>query len=241
MTQRLIIKAHSPRQHLLRMLLVGLLSVVLGVGLYLLGDRNAGYAHAAVEARAESLQQELSRLLTEHETLRAQLAVLERGAQVDQQANTVVLDDLRSLQAANLELREAVAFYQGIVAPGERKSGLELQTLEVTGNRQTGAYHYRLVLTHIAKTPSRVRGTLNLMLSGALKGKPVSYSLAELSSDKDDSLKFRFRYFQEIEGDWVLPKGFSPQTVRVILAPYKKDKIEHSLSWDEVLTIPDAG
>lgn len=239
--ERLVIKAHSPGRHLLQMVLLGVLATVLGAALYMLGERNAGLAHAEAEAHAIALQGEVDRLSAEQETLRAQLAVLERGTQVDQEATNVVLEDLRSLQAANLELREAVAFYQGIVDPKDRTSGLEVQTLQVTGNAGTGAYHYRLVLIHITKTETKVSGTFSLVLSGAQDGQPASYSLAELTPEKDEKLKFRFRYFQEIEGDWVLPKGFSPQTVRVLLEPYKRDKVEHSLSWDEVLHTVPAG
>ena len=48
---------------------------------------------------------------------------------------------------------------------------------------------------------------------------------------------YRFRYFQEIKGEFVIPVGFSPSELKVIAlsAGSSSRKIERSFSWPEKL------
>lgn len=234
MTERLIIRAHRPLRWLWLGLVAVLALVVSTVGAYRLGLRDAGVNQAEALAQLDVLQGEVERLRTSEAGLRTRLAMLDRGARVDQQALRTVQEELTALQASNLELREAVTFYQGVVSSPMRGDGLRVQDMLVAGDAGSRAYHYRLVLTQGGRKLKRVSGKLGMQLVGAVGDKPAAFGLAELSPDKKADLSFRFRYFQEIEGDWVLPEGFKPHTVRVTLSPRKRDRVELNLAWSEV-------
>ena len=235
MTDRVVIRAYRPYGRLWLALAGVLTLVVTAVVFYRLGVHDAGVSLEEALAQRDAAQAEMRRLQAGEARLRIQLARLDRGARVDQQALAAVQEDLAALQANNLELREALAFYQGIVSSPMRGDGPRVQDMAVEGSADSRAYHFRLVLTQGGRKAGRVSGKLRIRLIGAMNGKPAAFDLAELSPDRNERLNFRFRYFQEIEGDWVLPRGFKPQTVRVTLSPGKRDEVEHNLAWDDVV------
>jgi len=68
-----------------------------------------------------------------------------------------------------------------------------------------------------------------------LNGKKKSYALRQLSDDiRDYGIKFKFRYFQEIEGDLLLPDGFTPESVEVELQSNssKSKRVEKVFPWN---------
>jgi hypothetical protein len=102
------------------------------------------------------------------------------------------------------------------MAPEEVAQGLSLRPLELVAREDAGHYGFRLVAQQGAVKHALLKGTLQAEVVGALEGEQVSYSLAELSEDLEDAVvTLRFRYFQSIEGELVLPQGFEPQLVRV--------------------------
>jgi len=40
--------------------------------------------------------------------------------------------------------------------------------------------------------------------------------LSELDTEKQEAIRFRFRYFQNINGELVLPDGFEPREVMIV-------------------------
>jgi hypothetical protein len=52
---------------------------------------------------------------------------------------------------------------------------------------------------------------------GELGEEQVSYPLSELSADLEESVvALRFRYFQAVEGELMLPEGFEPNGISVV-------------------------
>jgi hypothetical protein len=64
-------------------------------------------------------------------------------------------------------------------------------------------------------------------VTGALEAQEVSYSLGELSdSFSSESGALKFRYFQIIEGELVLPEGFEPTGMSVVAKASTPRKLE---------------
>jgi len=60
------------------------------------------------------------------------------------------------------------------------------------------------------------------------------YGLRDISDDVQDyGIKYRFRYFQEIEGELVLPEGFVAESIEVILQTNgsKANRVEQVFPW----------
>ena len=82
-----------------------------------------------------------------------------------------------------------------------------------------------------------VQGNVEISIKGLKESQNITYKLSELDKEKQDSVRFRFRYFQEIKGEFVIPTGFLPREIKVIAlsAGSGSRKIERSFSWPNEL------
>jgi len=229
----LVVRQHTAWQHRAFHVFLAVLLVGAGWGLYYLGQHSAGFSMFESKEAEAKLQASINLLEQEKMDLRDQLALVQRASQVDGQAYEQVKSDLKSLQQEILELREEVSFYRGIVAPRESSAGMRIDQFNVDKTSGKGLYHFSLVLTQVIKNKRSTRGVAKFVIEGEQNGRPKKLSLRDVSVDKKKRLEFKFRYFQKLEGDIVLPKGFSPRQVLVEVSPHKKKKIKSSFDWPE--------
>jgi hypothetical protein len=228
----LVVKHHSPVQKFLYQLMLLVVIVGGGWGLYSFGQHQAGFDRQQSEKAVEGIKNALQVVERQKADLRDQVALLERGTQMDKQAQQDVSVNIRALQEEVLELREEVTFYRGIVAPNETSSGLRLErfTLERTLG-ENSLFHYKLVLTQVLKNHKNTRGTVTLKVLGTQNGKPRTLTLKTLSGKKNAWQGFKFRYFQKFEGDMTLPKNFQPRSVEVTVKPKGRKEVKRSFDW----------
>jgi len=191
------------------------------------------------ELRAERRQ--LARQVAELSDARAELerkvAMLERSRRVDEAAYGEIRSDRARLEAEIRRLREDLAFYRGVMSPAQARSGLGVQDFRVQrsgdGERR---YHFRMLLTQSRRHDRLARGQLYLNVEGERDGVTERLSLRQASPEETAAIGYRFRYFQEIEGDLVLPEGFRPLRVVVKLVPSAKKTVpvEWTFDWPVV-------
>jgi hypothetical protein len=95
-------------------------------------------------------------------------------------------------------------------------------------------YKFKLVLTQVGANQRFISGLAGVNVVGILDGKQKVYGLRDLSEDiQDYGIKYKFRYFQEISGELVLPKGFIPESVDIVLQSNgsKAKRIENNFPW----------
>ena len=167
--------------------------------------------------------------------LKDQLAYLNSSKDIDRDACAMVKKSLAGLQQDNSNLREQLAFYRGIVSPKESSEGLRIYDFKVDGRSKSDVYDFDLLLVQVIHHDRRVSGTAQVRFDGVQDGKSASYSLSSLALGKDPSLDFAFKYFQEIEGRFKLPKGFRPLRVTVTLDPKQGlPKVENEYDWAKI-------
>lgn len=237
MSSRLIIKSHQPRQHRLKMVVAGVLSALLLWGVFEFGFSRAGYDNAHLLQEHEALQEQLAATKDEGRRLREQIAILERAAQVDKQAYSQVEESLKQLQDEMLELKEEVAFYRGIVSPSETASGLTVTRFQLENIGAAHAYRFKLVLSQLKNNSQVVKGYARVSFEGLMGGEQKQLSLKEVTHGKLDRLKLRFKYFQDMEGDVVLPEDFLPSRVLVEVVPMGKDvtRLKKTFDWSDII------
>ncbi len=228
---RIRVHHHSPAHHYAIRIIGVVLIIASGFGLYLYGQKVAGYDMLESEDRIEKLELELMHLKDEKIALRDQLALVKRSTQVDSQAYLQVKENLKALQQEILELREEVGFYRGIVAPKESSSGLRIDRLEITKAAGERLFHFNLVLTQVLKNHRNVRGTVKLLVEGVQNGRPKTLKMQKITASKKKYLEFKFKYFQKFEGDLLIPEGFSPRQVKVVVSARKRKKVHGSFDW----------
>ena len=238
MSAKLIIRLHHPWRHRAKLGALFLLLLLMAWGVYEYGFSRAGYDNSDLHEERARLTAQLAEEQKLTQELRAKIAVLERAAQVDKQAYGSVEVSQKQSQDEMLELKEEVAFYRGIVAPTETASGLNIPSLQMTEIGKAGVYRFKLVFTQMKSNQRVVKGYAQVMFEGVKDGTQVQLSLKEVSGGALDRIKLRFKYFQNNEGEIVLPKGFLPSRVLVELVPSGKGetRLKKTFDWSDIIS-----
>ena len=231
-TQRILI--YRPGQLWAWLALIALVLAAGGGWLYQRGvQMGVGEAQRLQQERPQ-LQAEIKKLHQEKRHLADQLAVLERASQIDRQASLEVRQGHGDLQEQLAGLREELAFYQGIMSPGDVEPGIRVQKLRWEPVSAEGGFRYDLTLVQVKRNDQLVRGVVHLSLEGELDGHPVTLTLDELTEPAVASLAFRFRYFQHFEGEVRIPNRFRPRIVHLRVEPAGRGappRVERSYDW----------
>ncbi|ADE16590.1 conserved hypothetical protein [Nitrosococcus halophilus Nc 4] len=228
---RIVIKEHRPwRGWLFSIVLI----TVSGIGGWLLSSRLPPLlleqTQGTPQSPALSSQEQLPHLQQENIRLRERLARLQRELEVEQHARADLSANLVNLQDEILGLKRQLATYKGLVKSLEEK-GLHIQDLTLSKTATERLLHYRLVLTQGRRVDRLTQGQVHLAIQGVLDGKPARLGLDTLS--KGIPLMFKFKYFQILEGELLLPRNFKPTQVKVALIPKDNPSqlVEQTFDW----------
>ncbi len=211
--------------------IIVLFLALVGWGIYHLGQIRAGFNLIESLRNDAELSASIELLEQDKADLKDRLALVQRASQVEGQAHQKVKSDLTLLQQEIFELREEVGFYRGIVAPRESAEGIRIYQFKLEKSSDDNLYFFKLVLTQVKKNQRFIRGVANIIVEGAQKGLPKVLEFKKISVDKKKSLRFKFRYFQKIEGYIRLPDGFVPKQILVEVNPRKKKSIRSHFDW----------
>jgi hypothetical protein len=79
-----------------------------------------------------------------------------------------------------------------------------------------------------------LEGRVNVTLAGRQSGQLKRLALREVSSEQDeDAIRLRFKYFQNVEGEIVVPDGFVPEKIEISAvaeAPVAK-RVDQEFEW----------
>ena len=217
---RTVIK-HQHVRHKEVILLAGLavLGLVFSVG-YFMGKGGISSAPGVDAVSAAGAQQELLVLQDEFEVQRIQ-------HQLDGVALEMVRKEIALQKDQVSKLEEGLQFYKGLMAPEEIAQGLSLRKLELLSTEKSDHFVFRIIVQQEALKHPTLKGSLSIELFGQQGGEEASYPLADLSEGiKDNAITLRFRYFQSIEGELVVPDGFVPAGFAVIARASSPRKVE---------------
>jgi hypothetical protein len=207
------------------------------VGGYLvfeLGRLQAGYNIVDVLAEKQDLYDEIADLEDTILDQKQAIAILETDRQIDKEAYQVVEANLTGLQRKIQEQSEAIAFYRGIVSPQDGGRGLRVQDLKLTAGKDERHYNLRLVLVQVMQHDRSVKGEVDFSVDGVLNGAVTTYELEQLlPEDANSSWPFAFRYFQNFDRELVLPEGFQPEKINIVVKSNTKSiaSLEQSFDW----------
>lgn len=222
------------------MVAVILLTIMLSTTIWFLLDES----HWAFIKSRVSLGQETRRLWEknrnleqENKRLSERIIMLERATEIDNQASANVHEDMKRLQDEIYKLKEELVFYQGIVTTTGSAEGLKIQGMQVEKLPEANNYHFKLILTHITKDDIVVEGTIEILLEGMQAGAARELNIADVVLNAPLDLSFKFRNFKRVEGNMVLPEGFTPRRVNVRLQPKdaKLSNVKRIFNWSEMI------
>ena len=152
----------------------------------------------------ENIQKELVQANDLIGEMRQELAVLKVSGVIDDKANQEVRQTIETLQEINAQLNEEVSFYKGVMAPNFDKKGLRIEKLDITADSGRSV-KYSLLLTQVVEDHNWLQGEVKISVRGQYGVEEKQLALSELDNEKSDAVRFRFRYFQNINGRMTLP------------------------------------
>ncbi|WP_404367907.1 DUF6776 family protein [Marinobacter sp.] len=229
-----VVIRHRPGYRLRRTAILLVFSVVSAVLGYTAGVNEKGFRLAGlVETKAE-LRSELESLREAHRDSQQRLIAFERGTSMDEHALNQARRTIAALETRISDLRADLTFYRNIMAPSETSTGLQVDQLTLRPDRSGDGYSFKLVLTQIGNNKNYISGVVAVNVIGRRDGEKEVIALRDLSQDIDElGIKFRFRYFQDIEGGLSLPDGFEPLEVQAVAQAKgaRSTKAERTFDW----------
>ena len=234
----------SPCWYILATLLI--LMLIAGIGLFFSGyltPVDSSGAHA-ITLRGKMDEQE--RLIEQHvatiKQMEEQLASVKREKQVQDAANTELNKKLAAVSADLAAEREKLVLYDGILSPDGLEGGLHIQHFAIKlrlvdqdGKKTDSLYQYHLVLANIKGADSTLDGTFTITISGKQDGKGVTVTQADVTPNGEKALThFAVKHYQSLEGNFLFPKNFTPESVKLRVSPATGDtpeRLTKSYDW----------
>lgn len=232
-----VVIRHRPGYRLRRTLILLVFSVLAAIAGYAAGLAQGGFRFSSVENSRDRLEQEVEDLRAKYRDASQQLTNLERGRTIDQQALNQTRKTIVDLETQIASLKGDLTFYQNIMAPSETSKGLQVDRLSLQSGRGENDFGFKLVLTQVGNNKSYISGVVAVNVIGMRSDEKEVIALRDLSGDIDDlGVKFRFRYFQDIEGQLELPPDFQPMEVQVVARSEgsKSAQAERTFNWVEL-------
>ncbi len=169
----------------------------------------------------------------ERNTLRRELTMVKQAAEIDRESIVSIRDQIKQFQDERLKMEEELAFLRGIVSTTNKKQALRVQNFKLEPGLEDGQYSYRFSISQVINSGIVAKGVIELTVEGLQDGRSTRLSLAQVSEEKLDSIKMRFRFFQNVEGKLQLPKGFVPATIEIDVKPSgdKLEPVKESYNW----------
>lgn len=189
---------------------------------FIVADADVGDAPTPARMRAFQAQVD---------TLEQRIVTLSRSDQISRDANRDLQGALAERDEEIAGLRADVAFYERLVGATAQRRGLNVHELKM--QPQAGqAWHFTATLTQNLNRGAVNAGDLRLLVEGTQGGRLKRLDWAALRQQPQaDGMPYSFKYFQQVEGDLMLPEGFEPVRVIVQLKPANGALVEQSFPW----------
>lgn len=213
--------------------------IALLVVCFLLGREYQLHESHRLQREREILVQQIVDLETRNNNLVQKNAQLARISQVERDAYQLANRTLIKHQEEMLNLKEELAFYQGIVSPTSAALAINLQSFEIERKNDQNLYHFKLVLTKSGRRNRNIKGRFDLILRGVTAGNIREYRLEEIKLNQEDKFDtFNFLYFQVFEGDFIMPEDFAPYEIEIYVNPSTKEvkSLTETILWTTVMS-----
>lgn len=165
--------------------------------------------------------------------MRQEIASLKLGGEVDSRATEEVWQTVESLQDEIALLNEEIKFYKGVMVPNAEEKGLRIERLDVKNTADSHKFIYSLLLTQVVDKHDFIQGGVEISVLGKEGDIDLRLKLSELNTAQEDLIGFRFRYFQNINGELSVPAGFEPREVMVVARSSGRNaqRLEKKFNW----------
>lgn len=207
------------------------------IGALILGA--VGVAVAWYVQPVPSQEPELIKLIAKNKDLNHSLAQSAMTLDIERKTVNEMNNTLLSLQAESLEQQLALRFYQKVMAPEYTANGVHIEKVRLEAGISEHHIRVEVLIAQLEKRKRYIKGKLWLKVIGSRNGKPEVLNINSMVKSSKD-FKVSFRFFQHIKSEFVLPKNFLPERVKVsIQMPRQKGQkyanISQEYTWNELI------
>ncbi|MGA1742668.1 MAG: DUF6776 family protein [Pseudohongiellaceae bacterium] len=214
---KMVVVPHRPWRSIMLTLILVCLLLVIGLGTFYFGYNEGMSENFNVRQERDQLRSQLDSNIEQLDTLQQQIINAQQASAVDRQAFLEIQSVLVELREDNAQLEEDVLFYRQIMSPENAENGLVIGQLDLISTEEENRIRYRIELKQLTNNENVVSGHANVNIVGMQEGQEVSIPLRELAVDEDQlDIRLQFRYFQNIEGELVIPANLVPETVQIM-------------------------
>ena len=233
--ERLEIVTYNPTQRLITRLIVFVVMLALAVGGFYYGQWTVWHERGTAVIERNELRIITRQQENELNELRRRVLVTESSSAIDKEAYQEVQQTVLNQNARITNLENELHFYQRVMAPEKADRGLRIDRFDIKPTDDPRVLDCQLVITQVTDNNSFIEGRALVSLVGS-RGQTlnVTLPLKDISPEVDElSVRFRFRFFQNVAGQIHLPEDFKPEKVQVILQSTgnKAMRIETEFDW----------
>ncbi len=183
---------------------------------FLLGLLLGGSLYWHAKRQIAIKQEEVERVAVEKKELLRKFAASEVEVRVLRSSQANLKKTLGEREAAIAEQETSLEFYRQLMVVDNKKEGLDLNSFTINRAELPNILHFRFTFVQYAKQHQELKGRVNVRLEGKERSKVAIYYLRDLLTTPNANFgQLQFKYYQILEGDISLPKGFEPQQVVV--------------------------
>lgn len=212
---RMTVVRHRPWQRAaIRLGGLILIAIMLFAAYYTGFARGADNLAELTLAHSQSVSdvQRSSRQLAE---LQAAFSVAQRNRQVDEQVSAQAQASIGALRSEMALLERDVLLYRQVMALDAKEPALTLQSWQLRDTELPDHYRYRLTLAYTGADGAELTGQLSLTVageSGLTDGQGPGDSAEQVIEIR---VPVSMRYLQVLEGNVVIPSGFTAKHVKL--------------------------
>ncbi len=212
---RMKVVPHRPWDRRIKYFLTLVVIVATGGMAYWFGLNESLTPTADLVKERDELRYSLRELEQMNTQLQQDFIRMRVGGEIDGKASQVTQQTITALQEQVGKLNEEISFYKKMLLPNAVNEGLRIEQLDLLPGA-FGEIRYSLLLVQVVENPDYVQGNLQISLLGREAGQKRQLPLSALGEGGKDAIPFRFRYFQSIDGELVLPSEFEPMEVIIV-------------------------
>ncbi len=187
---------------------------------------------ADLQAQRDNLAEQLLAEVDNNEMLQSRLVTVQLGADIDRKAAEELKRQLLDKQRLVSVLKEELSFYRNLMNPESGQNGLDAYRFLVYGSSGKDQFRYRLVLQQLGASQKLITVAVSAVIKGELNGEQMQLSLQDIHAPEtpwDGSV--RFRYYHNLEGQFILPEGFEAKSIEVSLKKGRNKAKTYNFDW----------
>ena len=231
---RSVVVPYRPQRRWLTVLIAIVVIAITAAISYSVSGMSVSHRYESVLDERNQLREQLADVQRELRDTQQALANIEMGSEVDRKAVDDVREVVREQKKEISSLTEEISFYKGLMAPTDREKGLSIRSWELYPTSDPRRFQFKLTVQQLATKHNLMTGEVKVSISGKQGETERTFSLDSLSEQVSSSnIRLRFKYFQSIEGELLLPTEFEPAAITVIakVASPQSAQVEKNYSW----------